>query len=216
MQWFVENYASGIPGNSIRVLDAGSYDVNGSYRGLFTSSKFQYTGLDVESGPNVDIVLKNPYNWEIVPSDSFDVVISGQMLEHAEFFWITVQEMVRVLKKNGLLCIIAPNGAVEHRYPVDCYRFYTDGMAALAHFTGLDILHAHTNCAPVKNKQAWYSDRQPDSMLIARKPYDGPARIPDLKTYQCLPENHENLRNNLLPYAGPGFIKKILRKISGI
>lgn len=78
----------------------------------------------MEEGPNVDVVLKNPYDWDAIESDSFDLVISGQAFEHIEFFWKTMEEMTRVLKKDGLLCLIAPNGFGEHRYPVDCYRFF--------------------------------------------------------------------------------------------
>ena len=130
MQWFVDNYASKINKREVKVLDVGSYDVNGSYKHLFNEQKYTYTGLDMEDGPNVDIVLRNPYDWEAIDADSFDVVISGQAFEHIEFFWKIMEEMTRVLKKDGLLCIIAPNGFGEHRYPVDCYRFFTDGMLA--------------------------------------------------------------------------------------
>ena len=47
MKWFVNNYSSRIKKDKIRVLDVGSYDVNGSYKHLFTDSKFEYTGLDM-------------------------------------------------------------------------------------------------------------------------------------------------------------------------
>lgn len=54
----------------------------------------------MEEGPNVDVVLKNPYDWDAIESDSFDLVISGQAFEHIEFFWKTMEEMTRVLKKR--------------------------------------------------------------------------------------------------------------------
>ena len=57
-------------------------------------------------------------------------------------------EIVRTTAKDGLICIIAPNGFKEHRYPVDCWRFFTDGMIALAKYYELEIIHAHTNAAP--------------------------------------------------------------------
>jgi SAM-dependent methyltransferase len=199
MQWFVENYASKIDKTEITVLDVGSYDVNGTYRPLFDQQKFVYTGLDMEKGPNVDIVLKSPYDWDNIETDSFDVVISGQAFEHIEFFWKTMEEMTRVLKKDGLLCLIAPNGFIEHRYPVDCYRFFTDGMIALARYVSIEPLHAHTNCGPNEQAVDWYSDTCADSMLIARKPYSGQAQHPDFKTYKCIPENQGPLRSGLLP-----------------
>jgi SAM-dependent methyltransferase len=200
MRWFVDNFASTINKEKIKVLDVGSYDVNGSYKDLFKEQKYHYTGLDMEEGPNVDLVLANPYDWDSIETDSFDIVISGQAFEHIEFFWKTMEEMTRVLKKNGLLCLIAPNGFGEHRYPVDCYRFFTDGMIALARYVSIEPLHAHTNCAPNEHAQDWYSKTCADSMLVARKPYTGHPKHPDLKTYQCVPENHERIRTGFLPY----------------
>ena len=200
MQWFIETYADKLPHEKAKVLDVGSYGVNGTYRGLFDEARYAYTGLDIEEGPNVDIVLKNPYDWTALESDSFDVVISGQAFEHIEFFWKTMEEMTRVLKKDGLLCLIAPNGFGEHRFPVDCYRFFTDGMIALARYVGIEPLHAHTNCAPNPTDVQWYSDTCADSILIARKNYEGAARHPNFHTYQCVPIDQGKLRNGLAPY----------------
>ena len=213
MKWFVDHYASKIPKSKVRVLDVGSYDVNGSYRHLFTEGKYHYTGLDMEDGPNVDVVLKNPYNWDAIETDSFDVIISGQVFEHIEFFWITMSEMTRVLKKDGLLCLIAPNGFGEHRYPVDCYRFFTDGMVALAKFVNLELLHAHTNCAPSANDTDWYTETCADSILIAKKPYNGQPKYPDLKAYKCVPVNQEALRSGLVPYPRKKGLERLWDKI---
>jgi len=214
MKWFVEHYASKIPKQNIHVLDVGSYDINGSYKDLFSEDKYRYTGLDMEQGPNVDVVLRNPYDWDAIETDSFDVVISGQAFEHMEFFWVVISEMTRVLKKDGLLCIIAPQGCEEHRCPVDCYRFFTDGMIAIARFVCLDLLHAHTNCGPVGKDKKWYHDHNSDSMMIAKKPYSGPAKHPDQKTYKCVPENQEKFRGNLIPFIRPKGIMGLWQKLT--
>ena len=145
MEWFVETFLN--DKNYYNVLDVGSYNVNGSYKELFEEEKFSYIGLDMEQGPNVDIVPKSTYEWSEIEDDTYDVVISGQAFEHIEFFWLTMEEIVRVTKKGGLICIIAPNGFEEHRYPVDCWRF-NDGMIALARYCKLELIHAHTNAAP--------------------------------------------------------------------
>ncbi len=220
MKWFVEDFASQMSINKIEVLDVGSYDVNGSYKYLFDEDKYQYMGLDMEKGPNVDIVLDNPYDWSTIATDSFDIVISGQAFEHIEFFWITMSEMTRVLKKDGLLCLIVPNGFSEHRCPVDCYRFFTDGVVALARYVSLEVLHAHTNCAPSKNDTDWYSNSEADTMLIARKNYNGETQYVDLKAYKCLREDHKALRGNLIlgnsrniKKSKIGTIKKLLREL---
>lgn len=187
MKWFKDQYLK--PPAS--VLDVGSMDVNGSYKPIFHD--YDYVGADIEGGKNVDIVLNNPYKWDI-PTESFDVVISGQAFEHTEFFWVTISEMTRVLKKDGLICIIAPQGFAEHRYPVDCYRFFSDGMVAMARYVGLTVLHAHTNCSTKYDN--WYSHFRADSMLIAKKEYYGKTKLVDLNNYVCKPPE-QNIGNLL-------------------
>ena len=201
MKWFRDNYIN--TRDKIKVLDVGSYDVNGSYRQFFEEARFDYTGLDMCEGPNVDIATESAYNWDEIKNDSYDIVISGQAFEHIEFFWITMSEMVRVLKQNGLICIIAPNGFGEHRYPVDCWRFFTDGLVALARYTSLDIIHAHTNCTPQSSSpdMTWISADKADSMIIARKPYPGQTRILETNNYLCVPEDHELLRQGMIDSA---------------
>ncbi len=119
----------------IVVLEIGSADINGGYREIFSHPKIQYCGADLTESKGVDLVLKTPY--EIPLGDAYaDVVISGQMLEHCAYFWLSFQEMVRVMKPDGFLFLIAPSSGPIHRYPVDCYRFYPDAFKALADLTG--------------------------------------------------------------------------------
>lgn len=209
MSWFAENYASKLSKDKIKILDVGSYEVNGSYKHLFPADKFEYTGLDMVAGPNVDITPKNTYEWNEIETDTYDIVISGQVFEHAEFFWITMAEMTRVLKKDGLMCIIVPNGFPEHRHPVDCYRFFSDGMIALARYVSLEPLHAHTNCAPATNNENWYSITNADTVLVAKKPYEGPTQHVDLKSYTCVPPDQEKYRGGLVPHKRK-FLTKLL------
>jgi SAM-dependent methyltransferase len=199
MKWFVENYVNQINQDNIRVLDVGSYDVCGTYRPLFDKPKYSYTGLDIAPGPNVDVVMHNPYDWKELETDSFDIVISGQTFEHSEFAWITMSEIARVLRKGGLTCIIAPNGFAEHRHPVDCYRYFSDGLTALARYVNLKPLHAHTNAAPPPYNFDWYSFRKSDSMLVAQKTYSGATQYVDLTKYECVPPDLEELRTGFRP-----------------
>jgi SAM-dependent methyltransferase len=209
MRWFAANYINNYPadGSRIKILDVGSGDVNGTYKQLFHHEDiFEYVGLDMEPGPNVDIVLPHPYDWSAVPTDEYDVVICGQTFEHAEFFWLTMVEMVRVLKPNGILCLIVPCAYGVHRCPVDCYRFNADSMVALARYTSLSIVHVDTNCAPADVPlekpylKWWYGIKHVDTMLIAVKSYSGPTKVADLKTYECIPMDLGVLQTGLVPY----------------
>src|ERR1700674_3242845 len=135
------------------VLDVGSADVNGTYREIFRNAPFRYLGVDMAPGPGVDIVLTDPYRIPLTDG-SVDIVISGQALEHCEFFWRAFEEMVRVLQPDGLIFLIAPSAGPIHRYPVDCYRFYPDAYRALAKHAGC-VLHA-----------SWLDERGPWRDLV--------------------------------------------------
>lgn len=135
------------PGSALKVVDIGSFDVNGSYRTLFTEPGWQYTGVDLEAGPGVDVVLDSPYRLPFA-AGSVDVVVSGQAFEHIEHFWMTWLEMQRVLRPGGLVFLIAPSRGPEHRYPQDCWRFYPDGYRALAKLGDFELVEVHTDWAP--------------------------------------------------------------------
>ncbi len=182
MQKFVKTWLD--PGKELHVVDIGSQKVGGympPYRDLFTSPKWKYTGCDMAAGENVDIVLKNPYRWKELKSRCADVVISGQAFEHIEFFWITIMEMMRILKPGGFICIIAPSAGFPHRYPVDCWRFYEEGMKALARFATLDVLETYTQ----RNRYDFekYDRIWQDTVLVAKKPAQGFAWIRDF--FRC-------------------------------
>ena len=69
-----------------RVLDVGAVGKRPWFRGIWErEGGWKYDGLDLEAGPNVDIVLEDPWKFRI-ETDTYDAVISGQMLEHNEFF----------------------------------------------------------------------------------------------------------------------------------
>lgn len=123
----------------IRVLDVGGANLNGSYADVFSDERFEYLAVDMAPGPGVDVVLDDPYRFPF-PDDSMDVVVCGQVFEHAEFFWRLFDEMARVTHPDGMLFVIAPSAGPIHRHPVDCYRFYPDAMAALARHSGLHLL----------------------------------------------------------------------------
>lgn len=110
-----------------KILDVGSYDVNGTMKPIF--EKGQYIGLDMENGPNVDVVGKS---HEIPFIDNFfDIVISSSCFEHDDMFWISFKEMCRVLKPGGYMYIQAPQNGPYHGWPGDNWRFYADSWRAL-------------------------------------------------------------------------------------
>lgn len=93
-----------------RVLDIGSLDINGNNRYLF--SNYSYIGVDIGAGRNVDVVCRG---HEYTDPQPFDIVISSECFEHDEFWNLTIQNAINLLKPNGLfLFSCATTGRPEH------------------------------------------------------------------------------------------------------
>ena len=168
MTAFREEFLAEKETDSLRILDIGSMNVNGTYRSILNAPSWEYIGADMEAGNGVDLVLEKPYQWSEIPSGSIDILISGQAFEHIEYFWVTMLEIFRVLKPGGICCIIAPAGGYEHKYPVDCWRFYPDGFSAMARFSQLEVLKVQTQWESLDYEDG--SDIWMDSILVAQKP----------------------------------------------
>jgi len=92
-----------------RVLDIGSLDINGNNRYLF--AECEYIGLDVVSGPNVDVVsIAHMYK----PSAPFDVVLSTNALEHDLYWQQTLDAMLTLLEPVGFLFFSVSASHNEH------------------------------------------------------------------------------------------------------
>lgn len=164
MELFVETYLDPARDVPLEIIDFGSQQVNPlslTYKTLLDRSPWRYRGLDIADGHNVDIRVDDAYDWSEVDSDSIDVVVSGQALEHVEYFWASAFEIGRILKPGGLAMLIAPSGGYEHRFPLDCWRYYTDGMRALASYLRFELIDAFTD---------WGNEVWEDSVLVIRKP----------------------------------------------
>lgn len=109
---FVERVKTMFPSYFVnrKVLEVGSYNVNGSVRSFFTEC--DYTGIDVVEGPCVDIVCQGQL---YKPDTLFEVVVSCEMLEHNKWWALTLKNMVHLLEPGGLLLITcASTGREEH------------------------------------------------------------------------------------------------------
>lgn len=117
-----------IPG--ARVLEVGSFDVNGSVRPAVEAfGPALYIGVDQQLGPRVDRVVPVDQLVDVFGSTSFDVVISTEMLEHAADWEMAVSQMAAVLDLGGLLIITTRSeGFPYHPFPGDWWRFSVDAM----------------------------------------------------------------------------------------
>lgn len=168
-QTFVDAYLRPYESQPLKILDVGSMSVDeahATHRPMFAKPGWTYVGADIAPGPNVDLVLGKPYDWHNIPDEEYDVVISSQAFEHIEYPWVTIFETTRVLKRNGIACLIAPAGGSLHRHPYDCWRYYPDGFSALCKTAGCHQLEVHTQW----NRVYSGGTKWMDSVLIMQKP----------------------------------------------
>lgn len=185
MEWFKNTYLH--KSNKLDILDVGSLDGKGTfnYSTLFNETNWTYTGLDIEGGNNVQIIVTDIYNWFEIEDNSYDVIISGQFFEHLEFFWLAMIQIERVLKPGGYLCIIVPSAGPNHGGDMpNCYRFHEDGLKAMAKYVDLEVLHASVDNRSEANP--WN-----DACLVARKRVDVAFEKSNLE------ERVNNLENKL-------------------
>lgn len=109
-----------------RVLDAGSGSY-GRYKHLFSSEAT--VRLDIENGPNVDVVgsvEKMPFG-----DNEFDSIFSTQVLEHVKQPTMAVSEMYRVLKSGGFVLVTVPQWNELHEEPNDFWRYTRFGLQSM-------------------------------------------------------------------------------------
>lgn len=132
------------------VLEVGAYDVNGSVRPFIERYEpASYTGTDMQPGPRVDRVVDAADLAGTFGVDYADVVISTEMLEHAEDWQAAVRGMLEVLRPGGVLLLTARGpGFPYHDHPGDYWRFTVETMSAILELAGLDVLTVQSDPDP--------------------------------------------------------------------
>lgn len=73
-------------------------------------------------------------------SETFDIVLCTQVLEHVPEPWTAMVEMARILEPRGYLIATAPHISVLHEEPYDFFRFTCYGLQQLAARAGFTPL----------------------------------------------------------------------------
>ena len=94
------------------VLEIGSLNINGTVRDFF-DDPFEYVGVDLAEGPDVDVVCKG-HEIPFYP-ETFNVAISCECFEHDKHWKETFQKMYDTVVKGGLIIFsCATTGRPEH------------------------------------------------------------------------------------------------------
>lgn len=117
-----------------RVLDVGSFDVNGALRSVLPVT----IGVDMREGPGVDQVCDVTQLIETFGAEAFDAVCSADALEHMEHWDASLVNMWGLLKPGGafLITMANPKKGV-HGYPHDYHRMEMEDFRRV--FAGNEI-----------------------------------------------------------------------------
>lgn len=147
---------------SKRVLEIGAIDVNGNLRpAVISLEPREYIGIDIEAGKGVDIICRAEDVIDRFGKESFEVVISTEMLEHVRDWRMVISNIKNICRPGGVVLLTTRSREFKyHGFPYDFWRFEIDDMKTI--FSDFDILSLQSD------------PEMPGVMLKARKP-EGPA-----------------------------------------
>jgi ubiquinone/menaquinone biosynthesis C-methylase UbiE len=99
-----------------------------------------YAGLDISTAIEYDKEVKPDYTWDgnTIPfeNETYDTVMATEVLEHCPMPAQTLNEMYRVLRKDGYLFLTVPFLWTLHEIPHDEYRYTPFALQRLLKETG--------------------------------------------------------------------------------
>jgi len=144
-----------------KIIEVGSCDMNGSLRPIIESwgEPAKYTGVDIIDGKGVDIICAAEDILEKFGKESFDVIISTELLEHIRDWKKAITNIKNVCKTNGIILITTRSfGFGYHGHPYDFWRYGLEDMKYI--FSDCEIL-------ALKNDH-----QDPGVFIKVRKPAD--------------------------------------------
>lgn len=186
-----------------RILEVGSRYVNGSVRPIIERflSPGEYIGIDIESGKNVDKILPAEDILKAFNKESFDIVISTEVLEHVKDWRLVINNFKEVLKKGGSLYVTTRSkGFHVHGYPYDFWRYEIEDMKHI--FSDFSIVS-------LKNDPL-----APGVFLKVIKPLNyKPNQLDNINLYSIILKTRTNLIPNINDEPAYSKLKQIIFKL---
>jgi SAM-dependent methyltransferase len=165
----------------MRVLEIGPDQIPSTYQSIVDDDSLVWHTLDIDPRQEPTYHAESEYSFPI-EDGAYDIVLSGQVIEHVRRVWEWIREVARVCRVGGLVITINPVSWPYHEAPVDCWRIYPEGMRALYENAALNVLLSRF-----------------ESLEGTEYVRHIPGRTFDLRNYPPL------MRDVLLALAGVGF-----------
>jgi SAM-dependent methyltransferase len=176
------------------ILEIGSYNVNGSLRNaVLPWQPASYTGVDMRSGPGVDIVCRAEHLVDRFGAGRFDLVLSSCTFEHVRNWRPAMEQMKLVCRPGGLIIFIVPHRFYFHAYPNDYWRF-----------SPADLKQIFADCEILRLDQQ--GEERIHLFAKVRKPLDYyPQSLDTLQLY-CMAAGRRTRQVRAIYYASPHFL----------
>jgi SAM-dependent methyltransferase len=133
----LEGQASG------RILELGSRGEAGMVYRAAIPAAWDYVGVDLLPGPNVDVVADAHELSRHVARESFDALFSVATFEHLAMPWKVAVEINKVLKPGGIAAVVTHQAWPVHEQPWDYWRFSTWAWRAMFNeVSGFEVVEA--------------------------------------------------------------------------
>lgn len=125
-----------------RLLEIGSRARSGISRRI-ENPGWEYVGMDIMDGPNVDVVGDAHQLSKLLPANHFDAAMSLSVFEHLAMPWKVAIELNKVLKLGGIAFLQTHQAFPLHDEPWDFWRISSHAWSALFNEkTGFRIVEA--------------------------------------------------------------------------
>ena len=169
-----KKYAAPFFKDNIKVLEIGPSSFPSPYQQLVDNKTIQWDTIDFSNSDFIDPNAVNNLTYQLTSlyefpfaDNSYDIIVSGQVLEHVEKIWVWMKELKRITKQDGLIVTINPVSWPYHEAPIDCWRAFPSGVKALANEVDLDVELCLFDSLEAEEVQKRY----PNAILIQGRSY---------------------------------------------
>ena len=127
INWIIEKFDK----TNFTILEIGSKEVTGKSVLKEKINNAKYIGVDVQDGKNVDIVMDAHELSKKFKKNTIDCIYSSSVFEHLYAPWLVAEEISKILKINGHVCIETHFTYQAHERPFKFYKCSDLGLQVL-------------------------------------------------------------------------------------
>ena len=154
------------------ILEIGSKDYGSTQNLRSIFPNFEYTGIDIEEGKGVDVIVDFIDDLEIIKDKlsgkKYKTVFCFSVLEHCKYPFKMCENISNILEKDGFIFLGVPFTWRIHSYPSDYWRFTSEGIKIL--FPNFDFDSYNSNIASRINETRDISNKMFQIEMWSSKP----------------------------------------------